>query len=480
MSATPHPRPLSGTAGPTSVAPQAYNNAVQSQGEKVTENWKPREGQQVDGKYRLLQQLGGSDHSAIFLTERSEEPKKAVIKLVPATHAESQTLRWKLATKLPHSNLLRIFESGACELNGHKLAYVVMEFAEEDLSQVLPVRALTTAEARQMLLPVLDALSYLHGKGFVQGSVKPGNILAINDHLKLASDSISAISEGIKIDGARAVTPYDPPEAKLGKVSPASDVWALGTTLTEVLTQKKPVWDARKQEPVLPKEIDESFRILIRNCLRPDAANRWTIAEIRSLLQPEKAPVVKPTRGRRSSVWFYVIPIIVLFVVGGILSRVGRSKGNLKVTVTARPRSAAQPTTEKPAPAKASEPVRQPAPASPPPAAPAKPRSVAVAKSPGSVLQQVLPTVPESASRTITGHIRVRVKVMVDEAGNVTQATLDNPGSSKYFARLSQQAAEKWKFTPAQVDGKPVPSQWLLHFSYGATSIDVTPKPVTR
>jgi TonB family protein len=483
MSATPHPRPLPSPQAATPVAPQAYNNAGPTLNEKLVQNWKPREGQEIDGKFRLLKQLGGSDHSVIFLTERAEEPKKAVIKIVPAINAENQILHWKLATKLPHPNLLRIFESGTAELNGHKLAYVVMEFAEEDLSQVLPLRALTATEARQMLIPVLDALSYLHGKGFVQGGIKPGNILAINDQLKLSSDSISAISEGIKIDGARTVTPYDPPETKLGKVSPASDVWALGTTLTEVLTQKKPVWDSKKQEPVLPKEVDESFRILIRNCLRPDAANRWTIPEIRSLLQPSKVPAAEvATRRRRPSVWLYVIPAVALLVLVGVLSRPGGLKPASTENVTAKATSerakVAQPPAEKPAPTKITTP--NPNPPATKPAPPVVTKAKAAALSAGSVLQKVFPTVPASASRTITGHIRVRVKVSVDEAGNVTQATLDDPGPSQYFARLSQEAAEKWKFSPAQAGGNPVPSEWFLHFSYGSNSTDAVANPMVH
>ena len=84
----------------------------------MSENWKPQEGQVVEGKFRLVQKLGESDHSVVFLTERAEEPKKAVIKLLPAANTENQILRWKLDTKLPHPHLLRIFESGKCELNG--------------------------------------------------------------------------------------------------------------------------------------------------------------------------------------------------------------------------------------------------------------------------------------------------------------------------------------------------------------------------
>jgi len=457
----------------------AYNSAERAHlghGEGVTENWKPQEGKIVAGKFRLIQQLGASDHSVVFLTERTEEPRKAVIKLLPAVDAENQILHWKLDTKLPHPNLLRILESGKYELNGHELVYVVMEYAEEDLSQVLPQRPLTPEEARTMLLPTLDALSYLHGKGFVHGSLKPSNILAVTDQVKLASDSITAISEGIAVNGSKATTAYDPPEAKLGKISPASDVWSLGMTLTEVLTLQKPVWDAaKKQEPTLPKELDESFRILIRNCLRPEAANRWSIAEIKSLLQPEKPPAAPVPRSRQTSVWYYIIPIIVIIPIiillggGSLLSRMGtlksRPSGNTEVQVSAKPQPAA-PSEQKPANPSVSKPTATAG----SPASGTKPKSRVAGQTTASVVQQVLPDVPRSASQTITGTIRIRVRVSVDEDGNVREARLVSPSKSNYFNRLSQQSAEKWKFTPAA-------GEWFIHFVFTSRGSDASAEP---
>jgi len=64
---------------------------------------------------------------------------------------------------------------------------LVMESAEENLAQVLPSRALTPAEAREMLDSVLDVLAYLHSKGFVHGHIKPINIHGQWRQLKVSS-----------------------------------------------------------------------------------------------------------------------------------------------------------------------------------------------------------------------------------------------------------------------------------------------------
>jgi eukaryotic-like serine/threonine-protein kinase len=203
----------------------------------MTEASKQWEGQIVEGIFPLRQYLGGSDHSAVFLTEYGgDEPQKAAIKLFPAdpVTADLQLSSWELAGQLSHPNLLRLFRSGRCRIDGNDLLYLVMEYAEEDLSQILPQRALTPEETRDMLCPVLDALEYLHGKGFVHGDLKPANILASGDQLKLSSDTISRVGEAQASSKRQGV--YDPPEAISGMLAPAADVWSLGTTLVEVLT----------------------------------------------------------------------------------------------------------------------------------------------------------------------------------------------------------------------------------------------------
>src|SRR5713226_2952265 len=120
----------------------------------------------------LAPALRGADESAVFLTEYGQpQRQKAAIKLISAaaTSPELQLSRWRRAAKLPHPHLIRLFQVGRCELDNTSLVFVVMEYAEEDLSQVLPERPLTPAEARAMFKPTLDALAFLHEKGFVHG-----------------------------------------------------------------------------------------------------------------------------------------------------------------------------------------------------------------------------------------------------------------------------------------------------------------------
>jgi TonB family protein len=84
----------------------------------------------------------------------------------------------------------------------------------------------------------------------------------------------------------------------------------------------------------------------------------------------------------------------------------------------------------------------------------------------GSVVQQVLPDVPQTASDTIQGMIKVSVRVKVDAGGNVTAADLDSPGPSRYFARLSLEAAQRWKFTRSDENAG---RGFVVHFEFRNT-----------
>jgi outer membrane biosynthesis protein TonB len=102
------------------------------------------------------------------------------------------------------------------------------------------------------------------------------------------------------------------------------------------------------------------------------------------------------------------------------------------------------------------------------------PKTSSVALGRGDVLDQILPKPSTSALATIQGTVRVGVRVHVDEAGNVSEALLDSPGPSKYFADLSLKAARGWVFSSPEADGRDVPSDWLLHFYFTQSGVHAT------
>jgi eukaryotic-like serine/threonine-protein kinase len=442
------------------------------------ENW---EGQIVDGKFPLLKWLGGSERSVVFSTHLpGKEKEAAAIKLISAdagdaealsrdaATAERQLSRWQLAANLSHPNLLRVFHSGQCQISNTPVLYVVMEFAEEDLSQVLPVRALVPEEAREMLPPLLDALSYLHDKGLLHGRIRPTNIQSVGEQLKLSSDSIHALGEFGNRNPASA---FDAPEVARGEMSRASDIWSLGVTLVRCLS---PGLQARESyhpiEQGIAQTIPDPFRHIARECLRKNPKARCTIEDIRTWLKPA-TPAVRAIqhtdeRRRPSLTVMATVAAILLMAVAFVVRWASHGKPE------APAQTAAQQTQPETAAPSTSAPATAPTPV---PAPLASPSSHAT-QTQGAVVKQVAPDVPSRARNTIQGKIRVSVRVAVNPAGDVTGAEFSTPGPSKYFARLAMEASRRWKFKPAESDGQPVSSEWVLRYQFTQSAINVVPE----
>jgi TonB family protein len=112
--------------------------------------------------------------------------------------------------------------------------------------------------------------------------------------------------------------------------------------------------------------------------------------------------------------------------------------------------------------------VPQPAaqPVEPPRATAARPVESEVRKqsaAPTLPINEVVPDASPGARDTIRGTIRVTVRVILNKDGTVLAATADEPGPSRYFERLSLEAAKQWTFTPAASEEQRV---MLLRFYF--------------
>jgi serine/threonine protein kinase len=557
----------------------------------MSEVWKQWEGRVADHKYQLQQYLGSTDHSAVFRAAvREPEPRQVAVKFISAdmVNADQQLAAWNNAAKLSHRNLLRVYGTGRCRMEDMDLLYVAMEYAEENLAQVLPQRALTVDEAREMLNSVVEVLVDLHGRNLAHGHIKPSNILAIGDLLKLSSDTIQ--SPGAVRAMRRVRSAYDAPEIPDGPYTPAADVWSLGVTLVEALTQQPALLPLNEQdEPIIPPELREPFLGIARHCLQRNPKMRWSIARIAEHLNPAAAapkaaaaatasasanvgasaaagpaatatkpsvstpppisplnvplskepaiplarlqpatsaspPMPRPHMARpavsrpplrsvprppRKAIVLpnYVVPLLVGVVV--LIAIIGMSKilrrqdgpapNTVASSVSAGSTAVPAESSLKPSPPAKNTPDKQttsvaeekqgPTSALPLPETPAAapavlrsnetkpasaPKTSSVALGRGDVLDQILPKPSTSALATIQGTVRVGVRVHVDEAGNVSEALLDAPGPSKYFADLSLKAARGWVFSSPEADGRDVPSDWLLHFYFTQSGVHAT------
>ena len=564
-------------------------------------------GETVEGKYTLMRYLGGSDHSAVFQTQYgSVHPRDAAIKLqaAPPGNTAARLSGWRLAANISHPHLTRILDMGRCEVGNAPMLYVVTELADENLAEILPQRPLTTAEARDMLASLLDALVFLHNRGFVHGHIKPSNIMAVGEQLKLSSDTICRLGEPVENGGAPSA--YDPPEGRRSGASSKADIWSLGVTLVEVLTQQPPEWDpSGGRDPVMAENLPPAFAEIARHCLRRAPNKRWSAVTIDAHLPrvspspvagsataaaPQAAPqgrraaarsaeaiprirtalaqvrpkmrdasqglvpiaqrladapraiarMVRDTQlpkiripemrmpqARRYATGAVALVFALLAIAAGVkFARHGGSPSRIPArdgSAIQAAKSVAPVTSERAAreesrrgvaarreknhtperfaerPERAARGGARVAPhaavtptqtaakslsaeAAEPTLASASQSSEAAAATDsliaGRVLQRVMPSVPRSASNTIWGTVRVGVRVRVDASGHVTQAELQAAGPSRYFARLSLEAARRWHFAAPKQNGQAVGSLWLLHFGYRHDGMGVDPTEI--
>ncbi|HVT98583.1 MAG TPA: TonB family protein [Acidobacteriaceae bacterium] len=469
-------------------------------------------GNVVDGRFPLLRWLGGTDSSSVFLTEfEGDSPRKAAIKLIPAAgiDADARVAQWVTAKNLSHPHLLRVFHAGRCAIDGEDYIYVVTEYADEVLSEILAARPLSPEETAEMLSPVLDALSWLHARDLVHGHLHPSNILVVDESLKISIDRLH--NDGEFGRPALLSGQFDAPEMATGLLSPATDIWSVGVVVVQCLFRHPLAWNGpRGQEPVVPATIPEPFFSIARRCLHVDPARRSTLDDIRTALDPAKVAKPAPAKTAAKASSPRHIPTSVLagaaVVLGGVIgafiafshhNQPPSAESQMPAAQTSEPAPAAvepqPPATEATSPqastpkAAAPEPPppqtqipaspqqESPQSASPAPSAPA-PDAAPLQHSgaTGAVASRPTPDIPQHILDTVHGHVRVRVRVDVDAQGKITNAVLDDPGPSRYFADKALATARNWTFTPAHSNGQAVPSTWMLHFSFGHDGSTVT------
>ncbi|HTB97452.1 MAG TPA: TonB family protein [Terracidiphilus sp.] len=453
-------------------------------------------GRVIDGRFTLRELLDASETRAVFITDLpGSVPRKAILKIIEADgdDVDRRLGAWALAAALSHPHLVRVYHSGRCTLDQVRCVYVVTEYADEVLSEIIPVRPLTPEETREMLVPVLDALEWLHGSGFVHGHVRPSNILVVGEDLKISSDGLAAAGSMRPVSAPSSI--YDAPESRSAPLAPAADVWSLGVTVVEALTQHAPAWDrTTSAEPFISGNVSQPFADIVHACLRPIPTYRSTLADVRNRLEGKVEPPPEPSLPlpihaeeyeQKSSLRLGTKPFIALLVVVLAIIGVLYFRSSRPATPQDQPTSTASSETA-PAgqpPADPSSPKKAPATSAPAPdlQSPRVPAATVPSSSAsgspgngvqGAVLERSLPKVTAAAQSTIHGSVQLIVRVSVDPAGKVTDATLVRPGPSKYFARLALDSSRSWKFAPPEPQGQPVPSTWLLHYRFTAASLD--------
>jgi hypothetical protein len=223
----------------------------------MTYQWRDLMGSVVGGKYTIGEYLGDVDGTAVFTTDTADGP--AIVRIAPGNRFATQ---WSTAVTLSHPNIVRSHASGTFEVEDDVFDYIVSERPDDSLSEVVQNRVLTQDEARDVVGSVLQAAVYLHSQGVTHGAIVPENIVAVGDSIKLSPWTIS-----------RAGAPSD-------------DMFQIGESIVQILTQSKPADSAQARSLPAP------FGRLAERSL----SRRLSAAEALDVLEGREAPAAPTIR----------------------------------------------------------------------------------------------------------------------------------------------------------------------------------------
>lgn len=203
------------------------------------------------GKYRIQETIGKGGMAEVFRAYSVEDPDRmpVALKLMhPGTVLEKDAndrfrREIKASLDLRHPNLAEIHDWGESE-DGR--LYLVSELLEGETLRDRMKRdgGISHGFICDNLRQLSEALAYLHERGYIHRDIKPDNIFLNSDgKLKLVDLGIVNSEELAPLTrtGVAIGTPnYMAPEQARGKAVPASDQYALGVMLFEMLAGERP------------------------------------------------------------------------------------------------------------------------------------------------------------------------------------------------------------------------------------------------
>lgn len=274
----------------------------------------------LNQRYELEQQLGSGGMAMVYRARDQMLERTVAIKLLRADFSHDAEFRERFrqearaAANLSHPNIVTVHDFGLDE----ERLFIVMEFVPgTDLKTILRRRGrLSVNEAIALMIQACAGIGYAHRAGLVHCDVKPQNMLVTPDQRLKVTDfgiarALASIVPDEKSDVVWGSPLYFSPEQAAGLApSPASDVYALGVVLYEMLTGQTPFTASTAEElarlhrempPPSPRKINPSIPIsleqILIKVLSKEPASRYRTADQfgRVLVTLTQKPPVAPT-----------------------------------------------------------------------------------------------------------------------------------------------------------------------------------------
>ncbi len=264
-------------------------------------------------RFVLVREIGAGGMARVFLGRDEVLDRPVAIKILDPDLADPEVSprfrrEGRTAARLSHPNIVQVYDAGEEDLDGREVSFIVMEYVSGgdlqdlmDRNGPLPETMLSRVGAE-----VAAGLAHAHDRGVIHRDVKPRNVI-IDEYgsPKLADFGIARALDAAGTTGGSSTTTgsylgtasYSSPEQLRGeKITPKSDIYALGATLYHAAVGEPPfagtpIEIASQQvstRPTPPRErgarIGRRVERLILECLSKNAADRPDGAGVRERL----------------------------------------------------------------------------------------------------------------------------------------------------------------------------------------------------
>ncbi len=293
--------------------------------------------------YRVVREIGRGGMGRVYLAERADGQFEQRVALKLVQHAlgaraiqERFLQERQILAGLQHPNIARLIDGG---MTPDGRPFFAMEYIEgRTITRYVEEEGSGQADRIRLMLDVCHAVAYAQQRLVVHRDLKPGNILVSNEgQVKLLDFGIAKLlvttdNEAMTLPGSRPLTPeYAAPEqVSGGGITTATDVYALGCILFEVLTGARLKADGR--EPRATPGLPQDLANIVAMATQEEAERRYPTAaamgmDLTRYLDGHPVAARAPSLAyrtakfvRRNAMGVSALAAVLVLLVGGILT----------------------------------------------------------------------------------------------------------------------------------------------------------------